>query len=106
MSDNLTQNNDQVIESPIFKNGLAINTEDLTSATYKLYSLNKKTLKLTKSFNQGITRKENTLTINISKADSTNLRGQYYHELTIVDPTLGESTVFKKDIIFEATVNV
>lgn len=105
MCDVLQQNDDQIIESPIFKDGVAINTIDIVSANYKLYSLNKKLVILSKYFDSGITRQDNILTISISKDDCKNLRGKYYHELSIVDPTHGKSTVFKKEITFQATVN-
>lgn len=102
----LQQNNDQFIECPITKDGLPINTADLEKAVYKIYALNKKTEKLSKAIGAGITSSGNTLSIQITKNDCKKLRGVFYHELTIVDPEFGESTVFKDEVTFQATSNV
>ena len=102
----LQQNNDQIIDCPITRNGEPINTVDLEIAIYKVYALNKKTEKLTKAIGAGITANGHTLTIGITKADCKDLRGVFYHELTIVDPEFGESTVFKNEVTFQSTINV
>jgi hypothetical protein len=102
----LQQNNDQVIDCPITFDGVPINTADLDKAVYKIYSLNKKTEKLTKAIGSGITASGHTLTIEITKEDCKDLRGTFYHELTIVDPEFGESTVFKDEVTFQSTVNI
>lgn len=102
----LQQNNDQFIECPITKDGLPINTADLDKAEYKIYALNKKTEKLTKAIGAGITGNKNILSIQITKQDCKNLRGVFYHELTIVDPEFGESTVFKGEVTFQANRNL
>jgi len=110
MSENLLhilqQNNDQLIECPITKDGIPINTGDLENAVYKIYALNKKIEKLTKAIGSGITASGHTLTIEITKEDCKDFRGTFYHELTIVDPEFGESTVFKDEVTFQSTVNI
>lgn len=101
----LLQSNSQEILVPITWRGTVINTADLSAATYKLYDAQKRKVKLEKSLGNGITAQDSNLTIVISDTDSANLRGTYYHELTIVDPVKGRSTVFKQQITFEATKN-
>ena len=102
----LQQNNDQFIDCPITKDGIQINATDLERAVYQIHTLNKKTVKLTKAIGSGITAKGHTLTIKITKADCKDLRGVFYHELTILDPEFGESTVFKNEVTFQSTINV
>lgn len=105
MSYELQQNNDQLIEVPVYKDGSAINTDDLTEAIYKLYVRNKRTLKLTKELASGITSNGQLLTITITKDDCKDLVGVFYHELTVFDAANGRSTVFKGDITFQPTSN-
>lgn len=103
--DALQQNNDQKIEVPITFNGALLDMPLLTNATYKLYSLNKKTVLVEKSLNSGITNDNSHLSIHITADECKSLRGIYYHELTIEHSDIGRATAFKKEIHFEATNN-
>jgi len=129
----LLQNNDQTIKTKISKDNVVIDLSTINEALYRIYSvqtfdeiseqqsLSSKTILLTK---QSKTEKtgvviekrlsNNTLTIdnttneliiNISSSDCENLRGKYYHELTITDANNKKSTAFKDYITFEQTEN-
>jgi hypothetical protein len=100
------QNNDQFIDCSITLNNVPISAIDIDNAVYNIYSTNKKTVKLTKRLDAGITVKDNTLTIQITREDCKNLRGVFYHELTIVDHKYGQSTVFKNEMTFQSTSNL
>lgn len=100
----LIQNNDQEILVPVTDgNGTDFNLTAITSATYKLFTKNRTTEVITKTLNSGIVRSSNILTVTLTKDDTKNIRGTYYHELAIIDPVKGLSTVFKQEIYFEPT---
>jgi hypothetical protein len=101
----LLQKNQGKIIVPLTHEGIALDARNLISATYKLYSLNKKQVLLEKSIGNGIETDGPILVINLDDEDSKNLTGTYYHELTIVDGVLGRRTAFQKDIRFKATRN-
>jgi hypothetical protein len=100
----LYQRNDQEILVPITdSDGNEFDLSAITSATYKLLTRDRKTVLITKSLNNGITRSVNTLTITITEDDCEDIRGTYYHEASITDPVKGFSTVLNQAIYFEPT---
>ena len=101
----LMQKNDQKIITPLTRQGVAFDATELTEANYCLYSLNKKQVLISKTLGNGIVAEDSNLVINISKEESKNLAGTYYHELTITDGEHGVGTAFQKDIRFKATKN-
>jgi len=102
----LKQNNDQKIETPVTRNGEPLNLAAVTLAEYKLYDERKKNLLITKTLAAGeITKSGHTFTIKLTESDTENLTGRHYHELNMVDPEFGYSTVFSERISFDATYN-
>lgn len=101
----LLQKNDQKIIVPLTRQGVVIDATKLTEANYKLYSFNKRQILISKTLNSGIVAEGSNVVISISKDESENLAGTYYHELTITDSEHCVGTAFQKDIRFKATKN-
>jgi len=100
----LYQHNDQEILVPIVDGlGSDVDLSAITNATYKMFTRDRSVEVLSKQLNSGITRASNVLTITITKEDSAQLRGTYYHEISITDPVKGLSTVLKNTIYIEPT---
>lgn len=96
--------NDWIISCPITVNGESINAEGLDSAKYALYSRGRVVI-FEKSLGSGITGTGNTVNTEINPEDTQDLRGSYYHELTIVDPQKGKLTAFKGHLTIESSEN-
>ena len=105
MLDTLLQFNDQTITVPVTYKGVEFDLSDVSIAEYKLYDAAKKTVILSLDLMDGITIIDSTFTIFLSKVNSEQLKGKYYHELVMEEPIHMRTTVFKDFIIFEPTYN-
>lgn len=101
----LLQFNDQSITVPVSVNGTPFDLSGVSLAEYKLYTESKTNVLLELDLTSGITKIGSEYLITITKAQSQNLRGEFYHEMVMEDPVNLRSTVFKALITFEATEN-
>lgn len=106
MADTLLQFNDQTITVPVTIDGVDFDLSGVTSAEYKLYDELKSGVLLTKTLISSITKSGTEFTLTFTDTETENLKGRYYHELTMDDPVNLRSTVFSDFIVFNPTYNV
>jgi len=78
------QNNDVEIRVTITQNGESVDIGSISSATYKIFSSDKKTELVAKTLGAGIEKEITLVAITLDQSDTVDLNQEYYHELQVV----------------------